>query len=147
MNNRILKFRVWNKYNNSYQYNLSIDCNGKLVEIDEKFQSAYVIQQYTGLKDKNEREIYEGDIIKQTMAEGPNLPDRFKNHILQNEQIIDEVKWGKYVDGEYVDSIECWMFNYDSLSELINRTKGQYQEYIRTYEIIGNIFETPELLK
>lgn len=107
-------------------------------------------QLFTGLLDKNGREIYEGDIIKETTSKGLDLPERFKNHVLKEHEKhkIQKIQWGKYADGEYSDSVECWMFGEDnSLSELISRTKGSYHEWVREYEVIGNIFENPELLQ
>jgi len=71
--------------------------------------------QYTGLKDKNGKEIYEGDTIQ---AEGGN-----PNTVLWWEE---KGLWG-------VDEKDTY---YDYLFE-------HYKEH----EIIGNIYENPELIK
>ena len=98
--------------------------------------------QYTGLKDKNNVEIYEGDILT-TLYITPmgNITD-----ILSNEIYLVEFKNG--------------MFGYSSktkfnpLEDFIIKTKGEYISncgcktiYNETIiEVIGNIYENPELL-
>ena len=72
------------------------------------------LMQYTGLKDKNGVEIYEGDIVKYI---GQLNPDRYKLFIIE---------WDDKLAGFYAGGGQ------------IQRTKG--------YEVIGNIYETPELL-
>jgi len=76
-----------------------------------------IIQQYTGLKDKNGKEIYEGDIIKYD-----GLTHGYLNYVSWKE----EVKWDK-------SRIYC---------SKINRNLDE----LHAIEVIGNIFENPELL-
>lgn len=91
--------------------------------------------QYTGLKDRNGREIYEGDILRGTM---------------EKIRIMDNKRTGKYVTKtvtiEWQD--EWGRFQLKNTSgnfELLPCTK---QDWIAEfYEVIGNIFENPELCK
>jgi uncharacterized phage protein (TIGR01671 family) len=85
--------------------------------------------QYTGLKDKNGREIFEGDIVELT-----NTYKGMNTKSIVEIDFIDFTFAGKWAE-EYSPS--GYMYN----------PLGSYNFPIVTIEVIGNIYENPELLE
>lgn len=92
----------------------------------------YVLMQYTGIKDKNGKDIYEGDIIKIT----------YDTAFAEEPDYIGQVSYKSDEDYPAFDLepfIDCEM---NALSWL----KSESDESVLSYEVIGNIYEDPELL-
>ena len=124
---REIKFRAWHKEKKIIGNALGIDTLHKEIFFSNENVDCYEhvdfknieLMEYTGLNDKNDREIYEGDIVKLRA-----------NHGIGVVKYYDE--WGAFVV-EYIKS-----------KPLVVLGMNYYKEDI---EVIGNIYENPELIK
>ena len=90
------------------------------------------VGQYTGLTDKNGVKIFEGDIIETQTQDTKQLRNA-------------EVRFGEFADINS-DEDECYIGFYIVFDGIFT-TAGQLKEFSNSIEVIGNIFDHPDLLE
>lgn len=147
MQNRF-KFRVWHETLKQMHYNDFIvtatgytaklyqenDYMMKFNQYDLEFDKQCVLMQCTGHKDKNGKLIYEGDLLK------PLGEDDERVEVVWNEE---KARFGLMI--QWTDYC-YWNGLYEE-----TKTGRDYYElddyYAEDFEVIGNVYENPELLE
>lgn len=135
---REIKFRAWHEHNKDFEYvtiksawmngvecvrsgAYSAEYTQKAMKECEITKDTFIpnadLEQFTGLRDKNVREIYEGDIVRFDVVASERGPEKFgQTGIVQD---VPRYGWG---------------------------IGGYSPAWIKNEEVIGNIHENPELL-
>ena len=132
---REIKFRVWSK---SQQYmdfptSITIDDSGHVEGVrgygDEYPYTDIELMQYTGLRDKNGREICESDIVR-VWDNG--------TAVVKFDESLDRGQWMcEFIPDDH--NAETWS------APLFDWLDGNVDGSV--FEILGNIYEHPELLE
>lgn len=141
MTNREIKFRAWGSDNGATPEMIDI--------IEGDYYNAsrligwynagknWVIMQYTGLKDKHGEEIYEGDIVMGHFGDEDDYDFPTPNVYMVGEVYWDYVGFSfKVVAG---DPHRVGMVNYFPFYD--------GSDFFTDMEVVGNIYENPELLE
>ena len=140
---REIKFRVWFPNQGRYMRReeaidnlMDVTCGKLVFDIDEHndeseskveyfTDGSYVLMQFTGLKDKNGVEIYEGDIVRGRYA------DEYYTYFIKNERVV------------FKNGCFGLLDNNDFFTTLDYYLEEQSKFEIK---VIGNIYEHPHLL-
>nr|WP_247965291.1 YopX family protein [Lactiplantibacillus plantarum] len=121
----MIKFRAWYMPFGKYgaMQEMVYSRASHILALAETEPEKYIPEQFTGLTDVNGKDIYEGDII----VSKPNEPEFESPKIGVVKRSKISAGWGyRTANDEY----NIW-------------TSGKY----RTYEVVGNVHENPELLE
>lgn len=130
---REIKFRVWNTETNKMIIKvkeMGVFALKSIYSIDEFLvvptDEKYPLMQYTGLKDKNDVEIYEGDILKYPYVRSSSV-----NYTIE----IGVIEWSDEYCGFIIDEVQN-----------IGGFCGIESKHMNELEVIGNIYEHSNLL-
>lgn len=144
---RDIKFRVWSKDEKIMRDVSSIylplnSPSDKAITFYNKQEDIYEwvydyeLMQYTGLKDENEKEIYTGDIVE------------INNHKYSITFEIGSfmlVRCSNETD-MYIEFDNCWNDDVYPLSQFYWDSNAE-ENVLENCEVIGNIYENPEMLE
>ena len=141
---RIIKFRVWlpsmDEMFQPTNKQMSIFNDGSF-DIEGLPCEGGILMQFTGLKDKNGKDIYEGDgckmMVEKNFPPDPVTGEEDGVHKSLTGEVISIPSKGTCIKNP---RFEC--FN----SGDMGLQKGYYQISAYRTEVIGNIYEQPELL-
>ena len=116
--NREIKFRAWNEVSEKMlNWNEFLNTNMKNTFIAPE-STGLILMQYTGLHDKNGKEIYEGDIVKALIS-------------------------GRWFVGKVIYEHSGFTIDVTNNKALEFGRRGIIEPWT---EVIGNIYDNPELL-
>lgn len=135
---REYKFRVWNRKMTYFGFkDIDTDADHTLAQVVNRKkddlsygcidceESTHYVMQYTGLKDKNGKEIYEGDVV------------RYKAYNTQSDEWEMEMTVVKYIINGYTP----FKWEHDMSDD-----DDYYTIKYKDYEVVGNIYENPEFI-
>lgn len=121
------KFRVWDTENKKFIFSTPENLNSSLLRLNGVYcdlrlgsgRNDYVVQQHIGITDLNQKDVYEGDIIKFSVNHGENDTDEYTG----------EVFW----DPAYA----CFCFERKMEFTLLDPVITE------SIEVVGHIFQDP----
>ena len=141
--NREIKFRAWDKVKKQWAFGYKelggFSVFGELHilgELQIKDLNNFEVMQFTGLLDKNGKEIYEGDVLE--FFGNKKKPEHPYNEVFWQQE---KGRWALRIIGKKIHSE-----NAHGETEIIGLNEQQLERDEGYYIIIGNIYENPELI-
>ena len=138
---RTIKFRGRCAFSGTWMYGFYYVSKGNHIIRDENDKESIVLEktlgQFTGLHDKNGKEIYEGDILVKSNRSGWDLENFVAHEVFFHDNDMCESSIGFQMNRHHFQGSICGT--------------NEYYKFIpkntKQFEVIGNVFENPELVK
>ena len=152
---REIKFRIWDERAKQYAdtkkcvYIVGVLHNNKIVLGFDSPKAEYslglVLEQFTGLLDKNGKEIYDGDILKVFVNKRVPTPENERKCEWDTVRLVPSFEeWTVEYCERYSQGNGFYCFG---KNRRFNTFMTKSKLYNTKAEIIGNIHDNPELLK
>lgn len=136
--NREIKFRAWDDGVMIYSdKNASDELYERLRYFFHRIREDAILMQYTGLKDKNGKEIYEGDLLK---TDDVNL-----------DLVYGDISDVQFHNGSFYiiirhDFLALQLFDLPKIYKPSDYPNIEKASWLEGFEVVGSIHENPELL-
>lgn len=143
---REIEFKVWDSYKGEWLENCVLMNGVGILGVDKRLNVMFLVSigrddryikcLYTGLKDKNGKKIYGGNIVERN---GVKFKITFEIGSFMIVKINEDTDM-------YEEFDDCWNDHVYPLSQLY-WNNGDEENYIHDLEVIGNTYDNPELLE
>jgi len=137
----VIKFRAWSKEEKKMKtWEMLKNCNRNcLIDlISEEFAENHILMQFTGIKDKNGKEIYEGDVLRYNYHINNKDNDYFEGIIEYHDMILDEIRFVGFIlrcsantEEEYFTAIP----NLKDIEVIGNIYKNEFEDNTESTEL------------
>ena len=135
MNGREIKFRYWDLVAEKMLDDDAFETNNLPGDVE--------VMQYTGLKDKNGKEIFEGDVVK---TDPDHLALKLKSPEWDRERKEKDYRLD-YTKGQVMWQNSGWWIGEWYIGATMMNEFALCDCHPCGLEVIGNVFENPDLVK